>query len=179
MGAIAVPERPAMWLGHYSLPLLRVAVAVSVADDAAGQPGGADGWAGWIVTAAWAVWIAAVLADGGVHQERLCERCVAATPLDPQAAVDRWKRALRLHHNNGARNGMLGGILACWLATGFLHHPPAWALALSATADVAYGAFSLVSWKHRRLFPWCPFCRWGDGGAEEVSPDVPAPAVSR
>jgi len=33
---------------------------------------------------------------------------------------------------------------------------------------------------HRRLWPWCPICHWrGEGGDYEVSPDVPAPTVSR
>ena len=66
--------------------LLLAAVAVSVADDAMGQPRGVMSW---IAASAWMLWLVAFMADGGVHQERLCERCVASSPLDPQAAVDR------------------------------------------------------------------------------------------
>jgi hypothetical protein len=177
MPSVAVPERPAMWLGHYATHLLLAAVAASVADDAMGQPGGVVQWA---AVAAWTVWIAAFLVDGGFHRERLCERCVAASPLDPQAAVDRWRRALRLHHARAVMVAVLAGVVGWNLASGALfRHPPAWALAVSALASVTLGASYAVSWQHRRLYPWCPFCRWGEGGAEEVSPDVPAPAVTR
>ena len=74
---------------------------------------------------------------------------------------------------------MLGGVVAWDILGTLFRHPPAWALALSALGSVALGLTYVVTWQHRRLYPWCPFCRWGDGGAEEVSPDVPAPAVSR
>lgn len=176
MGRIAVPEKPAMWLGHYSTPALLAAVVASVADDAMGQPGGA---VQWITIAVWALWLAAWLADGGVHQERLCERCIAASPLDPQAAVDRWRRVLRLHHERRVMIAVLGAVVVWDVMAGRLHHPPAWALAVSALTSVALGASYAVTWQHRRLYPWCPFCRWDEGGAEEVSPDVPAPAVTR
>lgn len=166
-----------MWLGHYSTLLLLAAVVSSVADDATGQQ---QGIVEWIAVGVWSLWTAAMLADRGVHQERLCERCVAASPLDPQAAVDRWKRVLRLHHARGAMLALLGAVIGWDLTAGALfHHPPVWALAISALASVALGMTYAVTWQHRRLYPWCPFCRWGEGGAEEVSPDVPAPAVTR
>jgi len=176
MPGIAVPERPAMWLGHYSLQLLWLAVAVTVADDATGQTSSVLEWAG---VAAFTLWIVASMADGGVHRERLCERCVAATPLDPQASVGRWRRALRLHHSRKATGVMCGAVLAVSIAADSFRHKPAWALAASALVWVALGALNVIPLQHRRLYPWCPFCHWGDGGEGEVSPDVPAPAMSR
>jgi hypothetical protein len=142
-----------MWLGHFCILLVPAAVIASVADDAMGQPRGVIDV---IVAAVWGCWIAAMLADRGVHQERLCERCVAATPLDPQAAVDRWRRVLRLHHERRAMFGMLGGVLAWDIVDGMFRHPPAWVLAGSAVTTVAYGAAFAVTWQHRRLWPWCP-----------------------
>lgn len=175
-GRISVPERPAMWLGHYSTLLMLAAVVATVADDATGQRQAAVGWA---AAAAWACWIAAFLADGGYHRERLCERCIAASPLDPQAAVDRWRSVLRLHHARAAMVITMGTVVAWNFASVLIRRPPWWVLALSALAYVVLGASYAVAWQHRRLYPWCPFCRWDEGGAHEVSPDVPAPAATR
>jgi hypothetical protein len=178
MGRVAglVPERAAMWLGHYSTVLLLAAVATSVADDATGQSQGALEWA---ASAVWLAWIAAFTADIGRHQERLCERCIAASPLDPQAAVTRWRGVLRLHHARRAGLALLGGIIAWDVVNSLFRHPPAWALAIDALTAVVLGASYAVTWQHRRLYPWCPFCRWGEGGAHEVSPDVPSPSAAR
>ncbi len=165
-----------MWLGHYSTAFLLAATAASVADDAAGQPGGLADWA---LDALWLAWIAALMTDMGRHREHLCERCIAATPLDPQATVTRWRRVLRLHHERRAMVALFGGVLAWDLASGALfRHPAAWVLAVNALVAVIVAASYVVTWQHRRLYPWCPFCRWGDGGGREVSPDVPAPAAS-
>jgi hypothetical protein len=175
-GRDIIPERAGMWLGHYATLFLLAAVAASVADDATGQPSGP---VNWITTAAWMAWIVAFLADIGHHQEHLCERCVAASPLDPQAEVDRWRRVLRLHHERRAMIALFGGILAWdFVSASLFRHPPGWALAVDAVTAVALGASYAFTWKHRRLYPWCPFCGWDGGGEHEVSPDVPAPAAS-
>ena len=44
--------------------------------------------------------------------------------------------------------------------------------------EIALG-FIISVWQHRKLQPWCPYCRWDEGGDEEVSPDVPDPAMSK
>ena len=174
-GAV-VPEGATMWLGHYSTVLLLGAVAVSVADDAAGQPGGP---LDWLTSAMWLAGIAALMADVGRHQEHLCERCIAASPLDPQAAVTRWRRVLRLHHERRAVIALFGGIIVWdFVSDSLFRHPPAWVLAVDALTMIILGASYVVTWQHRRLYPWCPFCRWGDGGAHEASPDVPSPATA-
>jgi hypothetical protein len=54
-----------------------------------------------------------------------------------------------------------------------------WALGLDAVAVVALGIPAVAGWKHRQLYPWCPFCHWSGGGPQEVSPEVPDPAASR
>lgn len=171
-----IPERTAMWLGHYSTAFLLAAVTVSVADDATGQ---SNGGVQWRATVAWTAWILAWAAGDHRHREHLCERCIAASPLDPQAEIDRWRRVLRLHHARRAMIALFGGIIAWDFASDALfRHPPIWVLALDAVTVVVLGASYVVTWKHRQLYPWCPFCRWGDGGEHEVSPDVPAPAAS-
>lgn len=172
-----IPERLAMWLGHYSTALLLAATAASVADAAMGQP---DGLVNWILSAVWVAAIAAFMTDMGRHREHLCERCIAATPLDPQAAVTRWRQVLRLQHERRPMLALFGVILAWDFASGSLfRHPPGWVLAVNALVAVIIGASYAITWKHRQLYPWCPFCRWDEGGAHEVSPDVPAPAASR
>jgi hypothetical protein len=170
-----VPERASTWLGHYSTVLLLVAVAVSVAADAAGRPSGPLDWA---LSAVWLAWIVAFMADLGRHQERLCERCIAASPLDPQSAVTRWRHVLWVHHARRGQAAVLVAIIA-WdvVSDSLFRHPPAWALAVDALTVIVLGASYAATWQHRRLYPWCPFCRWDDGGEHEVSPDVPTPAV--
>ena len=170
-----ISERAAMWLGHYSTLFLLAAVAASVADDAAGQPNGPVDWA---MDAFWLAAIAAFMIDLGRHRERLCERCVAASPLDPQAPVDRWRPVLRLHHDRRAMLVVFGAILAWdFVSAGLFKHPPSWVLAVDALVAVVIGASYAITWQHRRLYPWCPFCRWDEGGEHEVSPKIPTPAA--
>jgi hypothetical protein len=61
--------------------------------------------------------------------------------------------------------------------TGGVHHP--WQYAVDAVAVSLLGGKYLIDHQHRRLYPWCPYCRWDDGGGEEVSPDVPVVPASR
>lgn len=168
-------SRLLMWLGHYGIWVIIPLVALTLVNDAFRQ---AIGALDWIAGGAWVLFIAAAVIDHGYHEERLCERCVAATPLDPQAAVQRWMTALRLHHSRWRLWGMavlLGVILAVTLVFG----KATWTYWLDALFALYVVLFTAADWEHRRLYPWCPFCHWDDGGAKEPSPDVPAPAVSR
>jgi hypothetical protein len=166
----------ALWLGHYSDPLLWTAIAVSIGDYATRERY-------WPVLAAavvvWAVAVTAQVADVRRHREALCERCIAVVPLDPQAAVARWKGVLRAHHARVAMVAMMATVVAWDGAFAAFRHPPWWAYAVAVLAAVALGVSTLVTWQHRRLYPWCPFCHWDDGGDHEPSPDVPAPSVTR
>jgi hypothetical protein len=174
MGRV-IPAKAAMWAGHYSTFILLAAVAASVAYDAAGRPGG--GVIDWAMDVAWLAWVASFTADARVHRERLCERCIAASPLDPQAVVTRWRQVLRLHHDRRTMIVIYGAIVAWDLGSASLfRHPSAWALAVDALTVSVLGATYVVTWQHRRLYPWCPFCSWGDGGPQELSPDIPVPS---
>lgn len=138
--------------------------------------------------------LAAMLADARRHRPGLCERCAAGVPLDPQAAVTRWRAALRVHHSRRLRAAAtviiiawgLAGIAAV-LADGARETPGGpWyyaAVILGIPAWTLGAAFVLIMRKHRQLCPWCPYCGWDDGGEEETTPEpdprddgVPSPA---
>lgn len=170
----------AMWLGHYADFIAGAFLAVCLANDV-------TGWAGWMQTpstVASSGMLLSLIAESRVHGRRLCERCIAAAPLAPQRAVDRWRRALWSYHQGWATVTMVAvfcsaASIALFYGLAAHPHPPAWALAYHGCAMVAAAVFLVVLHLHSRLHPWCPFCRWDDGGDEEVSPDVPDPAVSR
>ena len=92
-----------MWAGHYFLWLSLPFAALILAGDGTGRPG----WLGVLAAAGWFVWFAAVFTDIRYHAPRLCERCMGATPLDPQAAVERWRPALRANHSRWILLGLL------------------------------------------------------------------------
>lgn len=175
MTSTAIPEKPVAWLGHYSVLLLWVAVAAGVANNTTGLRIAA---VSTMASVAWIAWIVAWAADYGYHQSHLCERCVAASPLNPQAVAARRKGILRAHHARKAQLAVLAFVVAWMVADPLMRHPAAWTYVLNALVLVALGVNGAVTWQHRRLYPWCPFCRWGDGGSHEVSPDIPAPAAS-
>ena len=107
----------------------------------------------WAAAAPWLAWAAAFLADAGRHQERPCERCIAASPLDPEAAVSRWEAALLLHHRKAAKVTALSAALAWDVASAVVRHPPWWANALDVPALAVVGAGYVVAWQHRWMHP--------------------------
>ena len=169
-------NRALMWLGHHSVHLMVVAIGSSIAEVATGNT---QNVVGVINDLAWIVWTVSLFAGWNYHDSRLCERCVAATPLDTQAAVDRWRPALRWEHRLRWRLAVLIVSTALLVWTGSFHPEPWWGWLAVIPAILGYSSIFISAWQHRRLYPWCPFCRWDDGGDEEVSPDVPAPTVSR
>lgn len=178
--AVEEPRRDSrllMFAGHYSHLAVGPALALSMANDAAGDritP------LLWVTSAAWILAAIPLAADLGYHAERLCERCINATPLDAAAEAERRRPVLRLHHAARIRVAALAGLLAATLlVTGSHHPPPGWARAAHAVFLLAGGVLLGSDFRHRKLYPWCPWCRWDGGGDHEVSPDVPAPAVSR
>lgn len=172
------PERPinprVMWLGHYSNYVLLAVLALGIAGAATGQN---QGPLGDVAAAFGVVWIAAMLASF-YHNARLCERCVAASPLDPQAEVDRWRLMLRWEHLPWVQTVSALGY-GVWIAFLFhYHHVPWWYWIPGAVLVPLFVSVVIADRQHRRLYPWCPWCHWGGGGDEEVAPDVPAPTVS-
>lgn len=169
-------NRALMLVGHYSWVFMVALVATNLAEVCTGHRYWGLNLAGDLLMASWfsALW----LVDRRYHEARLCERCIAATPLNPQASVDRWRRFLRLEHSTGAQTAVFLGILALdvWLVLRHSRLSSFSDLLVVSLVALMYGA----EYIHRRLYPWCPWCDdWGDGGDHEVSPDVPDPAVSR
>jgi len=167
-----------MWAGHYSIRIMIPALVGIIAFTVAGRPGGDNGVLSWIVTVAWLVWFVTVMLDYNYHEARLCERCIAATPLDPQKAVTRWDWVLRLFHSKKILFAVSLGLTVWFFAGPVLAHHHWWGYAISVVAFVLLGVLVTSIHVHRRLYPWCPYCRWGGRGEEEeVVPD-PDPAAS-
>jgi hypothetical protein len=169
-----------MLAGHYALWLAIPFTALIIAADATGRPG----WLTWTEAGAQAAFIAALIISFTYHDAKLCERCMAATPLDPQAAVNRWRPALRLDHTRWLLLIVLIANLAWGQLTAYLfingvhalglprHHAP-WAY---FTQDIPMVIIIVGYWTilrvHRNLYPWCPWCKWGRGGGpQEAVPD--------
>jgi uncharacterized membrane protein len=168
-------NRAVMLVGHYSWVCGAAVVVMTIAADVFG---GRYRWLNFVGLAMWAIWWLALLgADKRYHNARLCERCITATPLDPQASVDRWRRFLRMEHETGR---WLGVLVVVFGADVWVDSRYSW---LTTVADCLFLAVLALTYSaeyiHRRLYPWCPFCRWGDeGGDHEEAPDVPAPTVA-
>ncbi len=168
-----------MWAGHHSIRLMIPAVVLVVAFTVAGRPGGDSGPLSWVVTAVWLTWFVTIMVDFNYHEARLCERCIAATPLDPQKAVNRWDRVLRISHSKKALITMTFLVVVWFFTAPWItaeHHW--WGNAINVAALLVVAVIVTTMHVHRRLYPWCPYCRWGGrGGQEEAVPD-PDPAAS-
>lgn len=163
-------EKPMMRTGHYAFRIvLPVCVAAFIARDALGNP---QGSVSFLFDSISACWCWAVWCEIRVHSRHLCERCAAKTPLDPQRAITRWRLAL-LGYHRGVLQAAFIAVLS-WIAlTAILFRGPQWPY-WADLADIGIQVFIatviLFSWKHSRLQPWCPYCRWGDGGEPETVP---------
>jgi hypothetical protein len=110
-----------------------------------------------------------------LHNRQLCERCIAALPLDAATVADRYSLRFRTAHLF-ERKLIAIGYLATVLASSFLSTHPvgryAWAL-----AQVSLIYLVLVYVTHQRLQPWCPYCK--NGGEEQNAPTPPRPIPAR
>jgi hypothetical protein len=169
------PSRLGMMLGHYSRLVMMAAIVVT---GVTVFTGGAALLS--VALACWAAYAVTARYERVAHAGMLCGRCVAATPLDPQAAITRWRPALSWFHSRWYQVDYLI-FLGWWVIADLLAGHLDW---LSLAGDGA--AYLVLTWgvlashQHRRLHPWCPDCGWGDGGDTEGAgaPD-PAPSVSR
>lgn len=121
------------------------------------------------------------------HERKLCDRCIAQWPLDPQAEVVKHDRALRGVHflyNHRPRWGGRYG-LSILFAVLFLaiYAPvsvfgPEWARWLvDAALNLVFIPWLLwVTYQHKRLDGWCPYCRHRGPGQMTADP-VPQPTV--
>lgn len=116
---------------------------------------------------------------GTRHDAQLCEKCAAGMPLDGGSAAVQYARRLHLMHVPAL---WFAFILALLPVSFLLHGWAAFGGELTATPLAMYAWVS--SRTHRRLYPWCPRCNWGDGGDGITEPnpdpsiDAPSPQMA-
>lgn len=165
------------YLGHYNILVLTTVMLLTASDDATNQR---NQLLNWSDNVGWILWVTAVVVNHVYHEEHLCEWCVASSPLNPQAAVNRWLLALRLHHAIKLKITMLISYVVWALVIHNVYHTqPAWVNYTNAALCVLILIVYLPTWQHHRLYPWCPWCHWRGGGDHEISPEVPTPTMSR
>jgi hypothetical protein len=110
------------------------------------------------------------------HDRRLCELCMSAMPLNPSEVAAHYRARFWLAHS-GMRPRFLVPYLALLIgsnfAMGFIGRI-GWAL-VQSTMLYLIAAYST----HRRLQPWCPWCRGGGGDDDRDDVAPPPPPVDR
>jgi hypothetical protein len=104
------------------------------------------------------------------HDRRLCERCVLAMPLDPAGQARRYQRRFWTAHT-GSEPRFLVPYVVVLVSSNFAVSTVGrigWAL---LQLSMAYLILSQST--HRKLQPWCPWCR-DEGGGEDVDETPPA-----
>ena len=172
-------SRTLMWLGHHSIHIMLVYAPLAVAANLAQ-------WAVFVALPAAAAvaavaWLVSLMAQGNYHDERLCEKCIHATPLDTQKAVSRWKPALKISHMH--KVGLVFFLLvSVFFVISIFYSPkptPWWIIVINLATIAGIVVYFGAQHVHRKLYPWCPYCHWGDGGDEEISPDLPVGTLER
>lgn len=156
-----------MWLTHHQMAIY-VFFAVTATIDNILHSGVVDG----VVLAAF-VGLVAVNIGLVRHTAVLCETCIAEFPIDGDAQATKRMKYLAYNHNV---NHALWKIAFLWGGAIFLGSQYKWLIGLPWVVtcfDVRARTF------HRRLEPWCPWCRDEDDGFETVKPPVPSGEASR
>lgn len=167
-GESAVARR----LGHYSAQalMLEIAAAVFLGTQPIRQTPSGASLSVSLVVLVLATWLAMRL-----HDRSLCEYCVAEIPLDVEKAAARARWRFWLAHE-GSRPHFVMPYFAVLIGTNFLHGEQGrlvWALAQSSMVYLV-----MATSTHRKLQPWCPWCR-DDGGGEDRAPLDPPPPRDR
>jgi hypothetical protein len=109
-----------------------------------------------------------------VHNRRLCERCIAALPLDASMVAGRYGIRFRVAHLFESKLFAIG-YLAAVAGSAFLYSDPVGRYGWAAVeASLVYLLFVYVT--HQRLQPWCPYCK--NGGEELSTPTSPSPVFT-
>lgn len=169
-------DRLMMWAGHYFgwFTVINLAASAVYTFLPTRQQNGPVGLA---LNAITILWLITLIWDIRVHQARLCDRCAAATPLNPQAQVNRWRSLLRLFHKRPAVFVFVGAYFALIVVGGLLPPKSPAAIATQLAPMPVIAAIFFMIGKHRALQPWCPWCRWDDGGDHEQAPIPTIPAA--
>ena len=126
-------------------------------------------------------WVPVCAAHVIFHERGLCERCAASMPEDQEAAVRKWRKALRAFHSRvlAAACAASALFLLAAIADGGFRGIPRPLAAPGMAALAVIGAGLAVTYRHQVLRPWCPWCNWGHGGWHEESPVVPGPSEEK
>jgi hypothetical protein len=109
------------------------------------------------------------------HDRRLCERCLAAMPLNPSQQATRYRRRFQLAHI-GSEPRRLIPYLIVLIGSNFAPGPAGRIFWAVVQTSMVYLILSYST--HRRLQPWCPLCSDGGGGSEREDPVAPDPNPS-
>ena len=104
------------------------------------------------------------------HDRRLCERCVISMPLNPAERAGRYQRRFWMAHT-GSEPRFLIPYLVVLVSSNFATSTPGrigWAL-----IQLTMIYLILAQQTHRKLQPWCPWCRDDGGGGEDVDETPP------
>jgi hypothetical protein len=116
------------------------------------------------------------------HDRRLCESCMSTLPLDASQSAVRFARRLAVAHLGSDLRititylVVLIGSSPLLLDTNLLPHPVAEYVWAAIQSSMIYLVLSYTT--HRRLQPWCPQCRGGDNGRDDVDAPEPIPTGS-
>lgn len=98
------------------------------------------------------------------HDRQLCEHCVSEIPLDLERAAHRARFRFWMAHE-GCRIHFVVPYFAVLIATNFL--PGDFGRLIWAFAQSTMVYLIMASSTHRKLQPWCPWCK-GDGGGDHI-----------
>ena len=111
------------------------------------------------------------------HDRRLCELCMLSMPLNPSEQSVRYKRRFWVAHSGGEPRVVVPYLIVL-IGSNFVIDTITrigWAL-IQSTMIYLIMSYST----HRRLQPWCPWCRGdGGGGREDEDATPPPPPVDR
>jgi len=155
-----------LW-GHYAGECLVVAIAAQIG--ARIYPLSAA--AAFMITTAILVTVIGSFLLMRRHDRGLCETCMAEMPLNPEAEVERKKMRFWVSHTGSEMKYIapyLGIVLLCNFAYEIIGFVP-WAIVQST---LIYLILSQVT--HRKLQPWCPWCKNGGDRSSDLPEVLPS-----
>lgn len=163
----AWPGRAAGRMGHYGAKILIGAILAAIALRVDPLPSGT------LLSVMVPVMVMAVVLISWLmmrqHDRRLCEHCMASMPLDATAQAARYRSRFDVAHLGSSRSVVIG-YLALLIGSAFV---PGLAGEIFWTVMQLSMVYLVLSYStHRRLQPWCPYCR---GGGEDDKVDTPEP----
>ena len=161
------PSRTSERLGHHGAAMLNFSILAAVAVGLFPPPG----LLGLTLPLALMIFVLFGWVLMRQHDRGLCEQCVREMPLDPAGRAQTLRRRFWMAHL-GSQPRFLLPYFAVLIGSNFTttsYGRWGWAL---AQLSLVYLVLSYTT--HRKLQPWCPWCR-SDGGGEKV--DDPDPVV--